>query len=108
MPILRPLVPQQGHLVAYPASNILIISDRAANIERLMKILREIDRQTVDEVEIVTLKHADAAITSRTDLSTGIAKDASLKLLQPVGCSFGSGHHLKINDIKEVIFDICL
>ena len=30
VPILRPLIPQYGHLAAYPASNILIISDRAA------------------------------------------------------------------------------
>mgnify|MGYP003693628497 CR=1 FL=1 len=29
VPILRPLIPQYGHLAAYPASNMLIISDRA-------------------------------------------------------------------------------
>ena len=32
VPILRPLVPQQGHLAAYPTTNVLIISDRADNI----------------------------------------------------------------------------
>src|SRR5580658_4201900 len=31
IPTLRPLVPQYGHLAAYPASNILIISDHASN-----------------------------------------------------------------------------
>ncbi|KAF0191801.1 MAG: proteinral secretion pathway protein D [Gammaproteobacteria bacterium] len=61
VPILRPLIPQQGHLVAYPPSNILIISDRAANIERLLQIIRRIDKRTVDEVEIVPLKYASAA-----------------------------------------------
>ena len=60
VPILRPLVPQQGHLVAYPPSNILIISDRAANIERLIQIIHRIDKRTVDEVEIVPLKFASA------------------------------------------------
>ncbi len=34
VPILRPLVPQQGHLAAYPNTNVLIISDRANNVER--------------------------------------------------------------------------
>src|SRR6266446_5530952 len=31
VPILRPMIPQYGHLAAYPASNIRIISDHAAN-----------------------------------------------------------------------------
>src|SRR5581483_8197203 len=31
VPILRPMIPQYGHLAAYPAGNILIISDRANN-----------------------------------------------------------------------------
>src|SRR5689334_12242939 len=31
VPILRSLIPQNGHLAAYQPSNILIISDRAAN-----------------------------------------------------------------------------
>ena len=35
VPILRPLVPQYGHLAAYSPSNMLIMSDRAANIARL-------------------------------------------------------------------------
>ena len=35
VPILRPLIPQYGHLAAYPASNILIISDRASNVNRI-------------------------------------------------------------------------
>ena len=32
VPILRPLVPQQGHLAAYAATNALIVTDRANNI----------------------------------------------------------------------------
>ena len=34
VPILRPLVPQQGHLAAYPPGNMLIVTDEAANIRR--------------------------------------------------------------------------
>ncbi|MBL1259097.1 MAG: type II secretion system secretin GspD [Thiotrichaceae bacterium] len=61
VPILRPLVPQQGHLAAYVPANILIISDRAANIARLMNIIRRIDRPSNDEIEIIRLEHASAA-----------------------------------------------
>src|ERR1700690_3478058 len=38
VPILRPLVPPYGHLAAYPAGNILIISDRSSNVSRLVRI----------------------------------------------------------------------
>ncbi len=61
VPILRPLVPQQGHLVAYPPSNSLVVSDHAANIERLYKIIRRIDRPSVDEIDIVNLRNASAS-----------------------------------------------
>lgn len=61
VPILRPLVPQQGHLAAYPNSNVLVISDRAANIERLISIINRIDRPDSQEIEVVPLQHASAA-----------------------------------------------
>ena len=60
VPILRPLVPQQGHLVAYPPSNSLVISDHASNIERLYEIIRRIDKPSVDEIDIVNLRNASA------------------------------------------------
>ncbi len=61
VPILRPLVPPQGHLAAYPQSNVLIISDRAANIARLVKIIKRIDQPTSGEIEIVPLENAVAS-----------------------------------------------
>jgi general secretion pathway protein D len=44
VPILRPLIPQYGHLAAYPASNALIISDRANNVNRMLRIIQRIDQ----------------------------------------------------------------
>lgn len=61
VPILRPLVPQQGHLAAYAATNTLIVTDRAANIARLTGIIKGIDRPDNEEVEVVRLSHASAA-----------------------------------------------
>jgi general secretion pathway protein D len=60
VPILRPLVPQQGHLAAYPTTNVLIISDRARNVERLLTIIRRIDQVSDSEIEVITLQHASA------------------------------------------------
>src|SRR5580704_3892632 len=42
VPILRPMVPQYGHLVAVPSGNILIITDHASNVARLIRIIRRI------------------------------------------------------------------
>ena len=61
VPILRPLIPQYGHLAAHPGSNMLIISDRAANVERMVSIIRRIDQSTDDEIEVVPLLHASSA-----------------------------------------------
>ena len=60
VPVLRPLVPQYGHLVAYPASNMLIISDRANNVNRMMRIIQRLDQGGDDEIDIIRLEHATA------------------------------------------------
>ena len=61
VPILRPLVPQRGHLAAYPQSNVLIISDSAGNIGRLSTIIARIDQSVNQEIEILALQHAVAS-----------------------------------------------
>ena len=60
VPILRPLIPQYGHLAAHPGSNMLIISDRALNVERMMRIIRRIDQSNDEDIEVVPLSHASA------------------------------------------------
>jgi general secretion pathway protein D len=60
VPVLRPLIPQYGHLVAYPPSNTLIISDRASNVSRMMRIIERIDQAGDEEVDIVRLQNGSA------------------------------------------------
>jgi general secretion pathway protein D len=61
VPILRPLIPQFGHLAAHPGSNMLIISDRAGNVARMVSIIRRIDMSSEDDIEVVPLQHASSA-----------------------------------------------
>jgi len=77
VPILRPLVPQRGHLAAYPSSNVLVISDAASNIRRLKKIIASIDQASNGEIEVVTLENASASEVVRIiqQLSAGDAKN---------------------------------
>ena len=61
IPILRPMIAQYGHLAAYPASNILIVTDHASNVARIMRIIHRIDQIGSSEPEIVQLQNAGAA-----------------------------------------------
>ena len=56
--ILRPLIPQYGHIGAVVKSNILIISDHADNVARLKKLVKEIDIADEEEVVMLPLKEA--------------------------------------------------
>ncbi len=58
--ILRPLVPQTGHLGAFPSSNSVIIADRANNINRLSKLVSYIDSTGDLDIEVIQLTHATA------------------------------------------------
>ena len=45
VPVIRPLMPQAAHLAAHPASNTLIINDRAINARRVAALIEQIDRR---------------------------------------------------------------
>jgi len=60
VPILRPLVPQAGHLAAFSESNMLIISDTAANVRRINELVERVDVSGQEEMEVITLQHASA------------------------------------------------
>jgi general secretion pathway protein D len=60
VPILRPMMPQAAHLAAYVPANILIIADRAANVNRMMRIVARIDRTGDGDFEVIRLEHASA------------------------------------------------
>ena len=61
VPILRPLIPQYGHMVAHAGSNMLIISDRAGNMSRMLSIIRRIDLASDEDIEVVSLRNASAS-----------------------------------------------
>jgi general secretion pathway protein D len=66
VPMLRPLVPQQGHLAAYPGGNMLIISDRASNVSRIMKIIERMDESGDEPIEVIPLHNVSATELVRT------------------------------------------
>lgn len=65
VPILRPLMPQGAQLIAHPASNSLVISDRAGNVERMISIIQRIDTVSDSGVDVIPLQHASASEVAR-------------------------------------------
>jgi general secretion pathway protein D len=61
VPLLRPLIPQYGHLAAYPSGNMLIISDRASNVNRIVRIVERMDESGDEPIEVIPLHNASAA-----------------------------------------------
>jgi len=43
VPILRPMIPQYGHLAAFPCTNKLILVDTFGNVKRLEAVIESID-----------------------------------------------------------------
>lgn len=62
--ILGPLVPASGKISAQGSN--LVITDRSGNVERLTKLIARIDTASGSEVEVIALRHANAAEVART------------------------------------------
>ncbi|HSX86387.1 MAG TPA: type II secretion system secretin GspD [Pseudomonas sp.] len=80
IPLLRPLVPQYGHLAAVTSANAIIISDRAANIERIEDLLRQLDQKGQNDYSVLNLQHAwvmDTAEVLKNAMERGQAKGTS-------------------------------
>ncbi len=60
VPLLRTLIPQQGHMAQYKPTNVIVIHDSAANLERIVKIIRKIDKESNEEIEVIEVEHASA------------------------------------------------
>ena len=59
--LVRPFVPPQGAITATRDTNLLVITDVAANIRRLLDMIKLVDvDQALNELQIIPLKHADA------------------------------------------------
>ncbi len=71
--ILRPLIPQYGHIAGLERPNVLIISDHASNINRLMKIIEKID--VADNLDIVIMDLKEAWVKDMVALLQELAPD---------------------------------
>ena len=86
VPVLRPLMSTEAQLAAYPQSNVLIMSDRASNVTRMLEIIQRIDQATESDIEIIPLQNAPASdvvqvLTSLMQADASGQNGAPLKLV---------------------------
>ncbi|HQG13564.1 MAG TPA: type II secretion system secretin GspD, partial [bacterium] len=67
---IKDLISKNGNMFAYPSTNTLVITDSGTNIDRLMKIIKELDQEGPQQVlEIVPINYADATQVAATVLN---------------------------------------
>ena len=87
MNLLRPFVPQQGALNAHRDTNLLVMTDVAANIRRLLDIVKLVDVDVAtNELQIISLKHADAQ-----DVAQILTQLFATGRIRPVGAQLPGG-----------------
>lgn len=70
IPVLRPLVSPNNTITAYAGNNTLIITDYAANLQRLSKVIATLDSPRPNAtVEVVQIRHSIAS-----DVAVAISK----------------------------------
>jgi general secretion pathway protein D len=69
VPVLRPLIPSNNTVTAFPGGNSLVVTDYASNMARIASIIESLDRPTEDEVQVVPIANAVAA-----DIAVAVAR----------------------------------
>jgi len=65
--IVKQLISKSGFVTTYAATNTIILIDSARNINRILRILEELDSPLFEEViEIITLQNSSAASVAQT------------------------------------------
>lgn len=60
IPILRPLLPQWSNISAYSPGNTLILVGRAANLQRILQVIHQIDQNASSDIDVIPLRQASA------------------------------------------------
>ena len=58
--VIRPLMPQSAHAAAVPGVNALVLSDRSDSLNQLTALIRDLDSNINDSLQVIPLRHVDA------------------------------------------------
>lgn len=91
---IKGLISKSGNMFAYPATNTLIITDSGTNIDRLMKIIKELDQEGPQQVlEVIPVNYADAEEVASTVLGLFEIEEAQAR---------GRPRRGKVTELEEI------
>ncbi|MDY6880463.1 MAG: type II secretion system secretin GspD [Thermodesulfobacteriota bacterium] len=90
--LFTPLISKNSVIVSYPPTGMLIITDVLSNVKRLLKIIKVLDVEgTGEEVSVISLEHATAAVLAKsmttlfqrraTKVKAGASRDSLIKIV---------------------------
>ena len=80
VPIVRPMMSPGAHVAAHPPTNVLILSDRGSNVNKVARVIGRIDQKNDRPVEVIPLEHASARDVVRVLNEMAVGADASFNL----------------------------
>lgn len=89
--VIRPLMPQSAHAAAVPGVNALVLSDRADSLNQLTALIRDLDSNINDSLQVIPLRHVDA--------------ERMMELISALVASAGNGQAQSGNNQLKVIAD---
>ena len=89
--VIRPLMPQSAHAAAVPGVNALVLSDRADSLNQLTALIRDLDSNINDSLQVIPLRHVDA--------------ERMMELISALVANAGSGQAQGGNNQLKVIAD---
>ena len=89
--VIRPLMTQSAHAEAVPGVNALVLSDRADSLNQLTALIRDLDSNVNDSLQVIPLRHVDA--------------ERMMELISALVASAGSGQAQGGNNQLKVIAD---
>lgn len=80
VPIVRPMMSPGAHVAAHPPTNVLILSDRGSNVNKVARVIGRIDQKNDQPVEVIPLEHGSARDVVRVLNEMAVGTDASFNL----------------------------
>jgi len=80
VPIVRPMMSPGAHVAAHPPTNVLILSDRGSNVNKVARVIGRIDQKNDQPVEVIPLEHASARDVVRVLNEMAVGADAAFNL----------------------------
>jgi len=80
VPIVRPMMSPGAHVAAHPPTNVLILSDRGSNVNKVARVIGRIDQKNDRPVEVIPLEHASARDVVRVLNEMAVGADTAFNL----------------------------